>query len=567
MCAGQPLRFTYCVVISAALACGSPSKPIATSAPSAMVSKRSVLEHVPASTPYVWAQLDPLPEDYVDSLFENADKYRRVFIELRRVREQHPDIMDDLDPATRIALAIIGELDGKVSRRGMRELGLDLRGRAVIYGHGIWPVFRLEIADGAKLRATALRLAEQLEGQIPTLRHRDRQLWHAGAHLDGDNIDVVVDISDSELVVALTPSGSQQAEFLDELFATRPKGPSLAESGTLAALSQRYQLGAAGSAGFVDLVHLAELSATVIPDVGPECASELRALARTTGRWVFGTSELSPKAVSGKLVVETSEELHAALERSRASVPALALAIAKRQAFALGLGLDVRSFAEYATVALRQLEKRRFSCKPLHEIGPLAARMERSLIELLRSPAKALLGAQLLISHIEISTGLPTSLDAALFLGSREPPRIVELLSELIPSLRGKTIEPGAAAQPLEVPGASTLPFFRHVFIAAGQGGLAISVGENGKKLLGLVDQEPAGGMPLFVMHSTGKFWRTITRITGGGMAEAMNDFDSKLGKAMAELEQDDYESFSVEARVIPAGVSVDFLVAYPNKR
>jgi len=554
------MRHALAVLIVLAAACGGKAAPReATRGDGAEAATSiSLLEYIPATTPYVYAQLDPLPEEYVEErLLVQARAAEALLDRIASARQQDPEAFEDLDFATRAMLALAAELRGKMSRRGMAELGLDLRGRFVVYGEGIWPVFRLELADGQKFRATLARMLEHLELDLPILAHGNTELWHGGERLRDAPFDLVVTVAGNQLIAAMTPRGDAQRAFLDTVLADEPRRKSLADSGELAVLAQRYQF-TAGAAGYLDWVRAAELGADLFPKAEAACKTELRSLVAATPRWVLGVQEVSSRRVAVRAVLETPADLRDALERARAPVPALTRDVARAHAFAIGVGLDLRAFADYARPRLAALAEHRYRCTALSWVRESASTVEDALTALATSPARSLLGAQLLVKKLELDGGFPTAIDAALFVATRDPSALLASLSALVPDLGKSRLAPGSAPVAIELPG---LGFLGPAHLTVGANGVALALG-NATDLLSLINRDPAGGMPLFLVHGKGELIRRLERLGNPG-----EDLDPKLADAIAELDRSDYESFTAEAQVIGDGIRVDIEMSYPSTR
>lgn len=527
----------------------------------------SLLAKIPATTPYVYAQLDPLPEDYIEhQLLDRLRAFQRFRRALERVRSKNPDaddVLEGLEGAARLPLAFIEQLDGKLSQKGLASLGFDLHGRFALYGQGLWPVLRWELSSGERLKATIERMAQRLDQRFPVLSHGDFEMWHAGELLPGGELDLVVAVQDDELIVAVTPSGDAQGPFLDELLAEEAPGQSLASSGALALLAQRYQFGS-GTIGFVDLVRTAQLASAFIPKAEPSCSDELGALFASTPRLIFGTRELTATRLSARLILETNVSVRDALERARASVPSMNRQTAREQLAAVGIGLDTRAFSDFARSRARAVADHKYSCTALDFLPSRARELEEALVGVEESPARSFIGANLLVQAIDMSGGFP-KIDAALFLGCRNPRDILKLLATVVPDLATKQIDVGGPPVKIEVAGVS--PLVADIFAAAGPRGVAFAGGK-GAELLPMVKQEPAGGMPLLLVHVKGSLIRQLNDLTNAGTTETLEHLDPALAETWAEIDRTAYEEMTVEVKAIGDGLHADVDIRYtPSKR
>src|SRR5688572_16138403 len=111
-----------------------------------------ILRRVPADTPYVLASLEPLPRAYYEKSL--ADARAQLGGSMAKLRAALPA---DAGPATRFGLALLEEIGGDLTVAGMEKNGFRTDARAVIYGLGFLPAFRLEVHDGAAIEALLAR--------------------------------------------------------------------------------------------------------------------------------------------------------------------------------------------------------------------------------------------------------------------------------------------------------------------------------------------------------------------------------------------------------------------------
>ncbi|MBT8495527.1 MAG: hypothetical protein KJO07_20935, partial [Deltaproteobacteria bacterium] len=515
------------------------------------------LSLVPATTPYIYAQLDSLPKEYIERTFlAQARAYQRVIDELAKIDDKD-ELYAEMELSTRLALALVDELDGKLSRAGLAEIGIDLEARFVLYGQGIYPVLRLELGSGEKLQAAIERMLVRMDVKVPRLSHRDTEMWHAGAELAPSGVDAVVVVEGNQLIAALTPIGDAQPAFLDQLLADEAPGKSLAETGTLARLAGRYGF-SVGTIGFIDLERSAELFGAVFPGAEPACAAEMVELVSPTPRWVFGTREMSAERITARVVMETRRDVRDALERSRATVPSLSAGLSKRFPLAIGGGLDLQAFADFLTPTLRKLSSRRLQCSALSWVTDMAAELERSTVELARSPWKQFIGGHLLVSNVDLRNPDGPKADALAILASRDPQALLRALAESLPGLKGKSLASGQAPIEVALPGiASSLG---SVFVAVGPRAVGLAIGKGVTTLRQQIASEPAAGMPIFVMHIDEAFMNELS----GSFSPVADESDSGLAKALTDLEKSTAQSTYLEARVVGDGVRMDVEITTP---
>ena len=122
------LAIVAAMVAAILAACGQSEDPITSSGAS-----NTLLDYVPSDTPYLAANLEPLPDDVIDVYLE------RMRPALEEMQAQLAATRADLEGQpgnddARLALAFLRELDGNLSRAGLSALGLDILAPKVVYG-------------------------------------------------------------------------------------------------------------------------------------------------------------------------------------------------------------------------------------------------------------------------------------------------------------------------------------------------------------------------------------------------------------------------------------------------
>ncbi|HEY0255206.1 MAG TPA: hypothetical protein VGC41_26945 [Kofleriaceae bacterium] len=108
------------------------------------------LASVPADTPYVLAWLEAPSEAVRKRLTGTFDTY--VVNAIKEATSVPLDQRLAMSPEKRALLGILDTAAGKNPTQWWENLGFKHNGQWIIYGQGIWPVIRVEVADANKLR-------------------------------------------------------------------------------------------------------------------------------------------------------------------------------------------------------------------------------------------------------------------------------------------------------------------------------------------------------------------------------------------------------------------------------
>ena len=149
----------------AAFALAACEKEEPTAPTSLLSSNETILRYVPADTPYVIANVEPLPDKLMDKLEPKIDdilkSYQVVLREVVAMKQSElTDEQRDSEDAKKAA-AVIDELTTLLSMEGLRGAGLSRDATAAVYGNGLLPVIRFELSDGALFDAAISRLEEK----------------------------------------------------------------------------------------------------------------------------------------------------------------------------------------------------------------------------------------------------------------------------------------------------------------------------------------------------------------------------------------------------------------------
>lgn len=533
------------------------------------------LRLIPADTPYVLAGLEPLPEAYVQRQYlDRAAQYERLFRLLIRARKRHPAAFAKLDWRARFAFALIDELGGKLSRSSLARLGITLTPRYALYGIGLLPVVRIELADPDAFRAAAGRIVRRLGVAVRTRHIRGQAYWEFH-HAVSDDVSVAAAIVGHDLVVAAVADGTRDAVLPLAFGITRPRR-SLADTGALRQVLAAYHLTPRGAAGYVDLVAIAEQAmggghgvaaevarALALGSSDQACRDEIPDLLEMAPRLVFGTRELSSRAVSAALVLELRPDIARALSETRAAVPGLSVAYTRGAKLAVGAGLSLRRFGAFAVAQARELAKRKFRCSALAKLPARAGRAASMLAALTSPPLSAVTGAVIVMRAGDFSKPLPTGLRGVTILGTDDPQQLLKLVAKAVPALAAVPVKTGGPPVPLATPATA---FLGPIHLAATDSAIGFSVGAGAdKQLASVLAAPPNTASPLFLMRFDTSFLRAMKRRHPDHNVSRVATVDPELAQALRAVDNDAaiYASGLMTADLDRAGIVVNVTLLY----
>lgn len=280
-----------------------------------------LLANVPADTPWIVASLEPLPDDVVRRYAQVWDAFA----------DGMQTTIDEIDPSTLDpeTLAVLRELDGRLSREGLRQLGFLPDGRFVLYGVGLAPVLRLPLSDPAKVRAMLERIDAADRRSWSRVRSGGIEL--ARAREDGTSI--VWGVIDRELVIAAYPSVLER-EILPLVTGAQMPTRSLADIDWARTMRRVHGLVPHG-VGRIDLARIVDAWVGRGPSLttatarawdwqsdGDACDEAVRAAVARAPEIVFGATEMSSRRIAGRWVWSMDAALRSDLAAIAGPIPA-----------------------------------------------------------------------------------------------------------------------------------------------------------------------------------------------------------------------------------------------------
>ena len=147
-----PLKLILALSFVSITAAGCNGAPDDSKTVPPMASEQGLLRYVPADTPYVFAMIDPLPDEVADKFEPKLDAMLTTYQEvLRATIQNRATDKSDAEDGNGIpdeAAALLEELAGLLSIEGLRSAGIERDSTMVLYGAGLLPVMRMTLSDG-----------------------------------------------------------------------------------------------------------------------------------------------------------------------------------------------------------------------------------------------------------------------------------------------------------------------------------------------------------------------------------------------------------------------------------
>jgi hypothetical protein len=474
-----------------------------------------LLLHVPADTPYLLANLEPIPEEVIDTFLirlqpvldsmQNRLSIARAEMEttaaLPQASEEAIEASYHDEMGLALAHALLVELDGKLSRPGLESLGFDLRSNKVVYGMGAFPVVRLGLSDSEVLRATIERVLNNAGIEAPEQNFQGVSFWRVGDEgVDESPISLYLSILDDHLAISLFPAMAE-SELLPAFLGLQMPVDSDAQA-RLAELNRTHEYTPHGS-GILDIRKLADqfLQAETVAgralassgefdpaSLTQECVSEIHEIIDHAPRITMGTTELTTSAVSVQYRVETPASLAGQLMDLVSKIPMVDAHSDRILEFAFGMKFGpVRDFLREKVTAIVDDP---YQCEHLADLNSSASESLTQLNQPMPPFVNNFRGLRIRLSEIMVGhDSIPQNARGHLAVHVEQPEMFIGMAQMFIPDLSTLSITPGEP--PVRLP-ESLVPVPGMVaFAALSDNAIGLAVGEGEESgLLPYLDQK-----------------------------------------------------------------------------
>lgn len=471
---------------------------------------------IPADTPYVFTQFSAFPKEFWQSTLT------KVGPGLDRLLGSIEDINDDP-----MLSAILAEIRPNLNADGPKRIGVGDQPRLAIYGLGLWPVVRMEIEDGKKVRALVDRIATKAGKPLPpTLEHEGIDYWR----IDDGEVAGIVAIRERELIGAIVPV-PMLAKQLPLILGTARPAKSMKDGAALRKLVSEYGFAPYGL-GYVDLGRVAalaiELGGAKVP---PGCKAEIDGAAVKVPRFVLGYDEVTENGSSMTMMLELAPEAAKRLLAVRTLVPGLSPRQGKRPMFALGFAADVGGVLAIARDLGGELQRVGSACAApeLAEFGGELASDPGEPVP--GFSAKAIRGFSAVVIDAQFGAGGPTAVDGYAVYAGGTPERLLEEAAKLTSSKFDIPADGKFHPVTFALPGLTNLQLSRT------KDQLVATFGAEGLKAARRAIDETKGHSPLFLLsYDYGRLMQSIRALTGASLDGATAEIERTLFDTQAQL-------------------------------
>lgn len=530
----------------------------------------AMFRHVPADTPYLFANLQPTPEPVLDTTFralEEMGKSMQVFFDAMIEEADDPDEREQMQ-------AVFGELRALMSRDGFREAGLREDSLYALYAQGMLPVMRLEVADPLAVAETIGRLETAADMTFPRQEHDGQEYWWIPL---GEKMGALAAVVDNQLVAGLTTGA--ESEITAILGGTTPDDTYPVDD--FSAFNSDLGYTDYGS-GFVRLpALLARIMNADDPQFGwlhddPEfgaiagnedCRNELGALFDIMPRMVSGATHVDAERINSHARLEIRDDY---AKRLMAVVDTpLDLSDDPGSVVNFGMAINIVNLRDFLREEVDRLAGNMPQCPLFARLNEDIADIQAGLNRPIPPVVTNLHGFKLRLASADVVDGKVDNVSASFALAMRNPQLLLGMAQMFSPQLSELNLTPGGDPQPLPegtVPDMDGIPTDQ-VFIAMSDGALGIAMGEDEKDRLGnylKLSSEGGGAFMSFAMDTAGysELIQAATQAYGENVLSDMHDETSMDGESDTDEGDTNSDAAGQEdmAELFESQPSMDFM-------
>lgn len=500
-------RMLGCLLLAGSLAivaCGKKETP----AELAAANDTSPLSFVPADTPYVLANPEPMPEATINRWREQAQQVWPLLIPML---DDAAGKLGEKEPKFKLLFkALIEEFRTRNTPEQWQEIGLGPKVRSAIYGVGVLPVLRVELTNVEGFKAAIARVEKAAGMSLGTARVGEQDVRTFEVE---DGLGLIA-FEGSHLVVTVVPKAADEALKRRMLGLDRP-AQSIAASGAFAAFDKSQGFLPYGS-GWLDSRRLVALIGT--PQSGvpgealdPICRAEYDAMAAKMPRLSFGYTKLDANAMDVRMRLELEPALAKSLVDLGSTVPGSARSDAL---FDFGFGVPVLKARDFLVAQADLVAKAPYQCKDLASLNAEFAKLKSGIDKTMPPPLADLIGVRMSIDELVLPADappIPSDFAGSLLVGSNNPMFLVGLAQMSMPPLQKLHLNPDGkpVALPAEVMGAVGAKYEAQV--AMGPKVLGLAVGKTAiANLSAAVMQAPTADGTIFSFDASGRIYQLM---------------------------------------------------------
>jgi len=472
--------------------------------------KDAPLAFVPADTPYVVANLDVLDNDTRQAILAQVDA--EMPAQVAQMKAQADQIAVNDPDMAKYLRTVASEFDGKTSEQLLQETGVDPKGYMALYGVGLSPVLRMQLADANAFNGFVTKLQNDYGKKFDavTIGTQNYQRYVAPA----SHLQFVIAVVGKQAVLAVLPEDASQPLLRQALGLDRPS-KSLQDTDRLSDLakSKDYAKWAVGEIDFTRLLPLAiggqdplaqalmkthaesESAKTGEPvanllQVPASCQTEAARIAARIPTMSVGYTTLDEKHRDMRFDVSLASDIVSAFSGLKVDLPGLGSD--HTAPFEMSVALPIPQLRAFWGAQADAVAAKPFSCPMLENLNETFSNLGDSMQKAAVPPIGDLLGLHIAVdSYAANPNGGMPKVSGRVIIGTNNPAGLLAMAQVTSPLLNGLKLT--SDGKPTPLPAQLTNALGESGWAAMGAKSIGVAVGPDEDSKLANVMTQPGG--------------------------------------------------------------------------
>jgi hypothetical protein len=443
-----------------------------------------LLAYVPADTTYVFADLEPAPEEITDAYVNRFQPVLDVMSEQIKQFQANYEAGELQDnQMAHLAMAVLDELGGSLSKENLDRLGISLQAHHAIYAKGVFPVIRLGLSDAEALRQAIARIEENMGYALPLKNLNGTSYWRISD--DGMPVAIYVAIGEQQLALSVFPVNAEDTMLAAFLGQEMP-AQSMATSNALAIMNKNKAYTGYGS-GYVDFQKLSneilnpDSNTRTIPgskidaqmaSLDAVCIDEIKSIIAKAPRMTAGFSRFTANEVAMRYDLEIEGSLANGLAALVSDIPSAAEG---NHLLSASLAIKVGKLRNFVLEKATDLVSTPYQCSRLQDVNRQAEQLLTQLNIPMPPMINNLLGVRVQMDDFDPAMDIIRT-DGLLALHVDKPEMFVGMASMMVPGF--EELDLANQSEPVRIPAEMMNMEGIEVFALMGDNAIGVSIGE-----------------------------------------------------------------------------------------
>ncbi len=532
-----------------------------------------LLAHVPADTAYVFADLEPIPEEITDAYVSRFQPVLDVMTkQVARFQADYDAGNYEDNKIAVLATAMLEELGSSLSSDGLGNLGISMQAHHAFYAMGVFPVIRVSLNDAEKFRAAIGRIEAKMGFEMPVETLNGTNYWRVSEN--GMPVGVYIAILDQQLAISVFPVAAED-KLLAAFLGQDMPSQSMASTNALAIMNSKKGYTGYGS-GMLDLQKLAD--ELLNPDsathsyLGPEmnfdiasldavCVAEATAMIAKAPRMTAGTTSISANEIAFRYELEIENSLAAGLAALVSNTPAAA---ESSKLFSASLAIQVGKLRSFVLEKATALAASPYQCAELQQLNQGATELVAQLSIPMPPMVNNLLGVRVRMDNFDPDGEFPQG-SGLVALHVNKPEMFVGMATMMVPGF--EALDLPNQSEPVKIPAEMIHIEGLDIYALVGDEAIGASFGEENAEDLGDFMRAEAqhDGTFFSITYDVAKqmeIQAAMTKQLGIDLGSE-DSFSDEFSEAMVDIYSSMFDRSRVDARLTGSGLVIDSRITF----